>query len=334
MSAFPEHVLGHWFPVALSTRVKRQPLRVLLLGDPVVLARTSTGQVLALEDRCPHRGAPLSAGEVCDNLLRCAYHGWAFDASGNCRATPGTDAGAPLGKPHIASYSTEERDGIVWAALAPRGPLPARVRALAPAWQRFLWETTWNAPIIEAQENFLDALHTHLVHPGLVRKESARRPVKVTSGPAEDGIQIDYTGQPDQSGLLYRLFESTRTCERAHFSGLSVGQLEYRYAAGWAAYITLCFCPETTGTTRVYAMFHVEGRWAPRWLVRLLVWPFLCRVAEQDKRILEIQSRNLQEYPGHRHIVTTLDVVRPYLERAWRGEDLRVAQTATTVIYI
>ena len=334
MSAFPEHVRSQWFPVALSARVKRQPLRVLLLGEPVVLARTSTGQVLALEDRCPHRGAPLSAGTVCGNALRCPYHGWVFDAAGRCLSMPGTDESAALGKPHIASYSTDERDGIIWAAREPRGPLPSRMRALAPAWQRFLWETTWNAPIIEAQENFLDALHTHLVHPGLVRRDAVRRPVTATLAAGEDGIQIDFAGQADQTGLLYRLFESTRTRERAYFSALSVGQLEYRYAAGWAAYITLCFCPETTATTRVYALFHIEGRWAPRWLVRLVVWPFLRRVASQDKRILDLQSRNLQAFSGHRHIVTTLDIVRPHLEHAWRGGALRDTQTTSTIIYI
>ena len=86
-----------------------------------------------------------------------------------------------------------------------------------PAQRRFLWQTRWGAPILEAQENFLDALHTHTVHPGLVRRANARRPTGVVLQVGGDGFHVDYSGQPDQSGLLFRLFESRRTRECAIF---------------------------------------------------------------------------------------------------------------------
>ncbi len=169
---------------------------------------------------------------------------------------------------------------------------------------------TWRAPILEAQENFLDALHTHRVHPGLVRRDAARRPVTVTAAAADDGFRVDYEGQSDQSGLLFRLFESRRRVERAHFSGLSVAQLEYGYAAGWSAFITLAFAPIDAATTRVFAMLHVTGRRAPAVLVRAVVWPFLRTVARQDARILAFQSHGRERFLEHRHVVTPLDIVR------------------------
>ena len=69
-------------------------------------------------------------------------------------------------------------------------------------------------------------------------------------------------------------------------------------------------------------MLHVENRFAPAWLVRLLVWPLLNAVARQDGRILRLQGANLERFPSHRHILTPLDITRPLLEKAWRGEAL------------
>ncbi len=75
----------------------------------------------------------------------------------------------------------------------------------------------------------------------------------VTLTVAGDGFMVDYAGQADQSGLLFRLFESPRVSERAYFSALSVGQIEYRYANGSAIWITLYFTPETARSTHVFA---------------------------------------------------------------------------------
>jgi phenylpropionate dioxygenase-like ring-hydroxylating dioxygenase large terminal subunit len=334
MKEFPPHLRHHWFPVALSSRVREKPYRSMVLGEPFVIIRDDAGKVMMFEDRCPHRGAPLSAGKLLGGVLRCPYHGWGFDLAGRCVVMPGSRDDKPLGDVRIPTLTVQERDGVIWAAQDPRQGLPLRLLAMQPERQRFLWETTWQTPILEAQENFLDALHTHTVHPGLVRRAHLRRELTATLRPSDDGFHVDYTGQPEQSGVFFSLFESRRTRERAHFSGLSVGQLEYRYAAGWSAFITLCFCPETLVATRIYAMLHVEGRWAPRWLVRMLVWPFLSSVANQDQLILESQAQNLQAFPEHRHIVTPLDLVRPHLERAWRGGKLDSEQSAPTALFV
>jgi hypothetical protein len=72
-------------------------------------------------------------------------------------------------------------------------------------------------------------------------------------------------------------------------------------------------------STHVFATLHVEGRWAPRWLVRSLVWPFLRKVAQQDQAILEQKEALRAYFPGRRPVITPLDIVRPYLDAAWNG---------------
>jgi len=331
----PEHVRRHWFPSALSDRIRSVPQRVMLFDSPVVLVRDRGGVVLALEDRCPHRGVPLSAGGVDSNGLVCRYHGWAFGADGRCTAMPGSAADSrPLVDVRVPSFKVVERDGLVWLTHAATDALPQRVMAMNPAHNRFLWQTVWGAPIVDAQENFLDALHTHTVHPGLVRRADARRPVKVSLQVGGDGFCVDYSGQAQQSGTLFKLFESRRTRECAYYSGLSVAQLEYRYASGWAMWITLYFTPATQRSTHVFATLHVEGRWAPAWLVNSLVWPFLRKVASQDRRMLELQELGRECFPNRRPVVTGLDVVRPYLEEAWSGKGTTLPSDKEMTLYL
>ncbi len=62
-----------------------------ILDEPVVLYRTDSGRLVALEDRCPHRLAPLSLGRVRGEALQCMYHGLTLDPAGRCTRVPGTD---------------------------------------------------------------------------------------------------------------------------------------------------------------------------------------------------------------------------------------------------
>lgn len=319
MIEFGEHVRRHWFVAARSSAIKSTPLRVFLLGSPIVLVRRHTGVVIALEDRCPHRGVPLSDGRAGPLGLSCKYHGWTFDQSGRCTAMPGVIDAASSGEVRVPSFSVIERDGFVWVGRSTTLPLPDRVIAMKSENLRFTWQTRWVAPAIDAQENFLDALHTHTIHPWLVRRTSARRTVNADLTMEGDGFRVDYEGQPTQSGLLFRLFESRRTRERAYFSSLSTAQLEYQHAKGGAIWFTVCFTPETLVTTQLFATLHVEGRWAPGWIIRSLVWPFLRTIAEQDRRIVESLQRARADFQNRPPIITPLDIVRPYLQEAWSG---------------
>src|ERR1700742_5198112 len=73
----------YWYPVAWSENLKpEKTVGVEFAGEPIVVARTKTGQLFALEDRCAHRQVPLSKGVVEGNSLRCNYHGWTYDCAG------------------------------------------------------------------------------------------------------------------------------------------------------------------------------------------------------------------------------------------------------------
>lgn len=322
MNAWPPQLASRWFVVATSVRVARRPVAVTLLDRPIVLARMADGHVVAFDDRCPHRLVPLSDGRIVPAGLRCAYHGWTFDATGRCTAMPGLAASAPVPEVRLRAMRTMEADGLVWLCIdaGTHDDLPTYVTRLSSDRRRFVWEATWAARTVYALENFLDPIHTPLLHPGLVRRDDRRSDVVATVTRAAGAMTIDYTGAAGQSGLLYRLFESPRTLERAHFAPSAAGsaQIEYRYRNGSALYFTMHFAPQTATTTRVHATLHVEGRWAPGWLVRALVGPFLRRVAAQDRGMVERQTANAQRFGRHDGMSTTLDLARPTLDAVWR----------------
>ena len=83
-----------------------------ILEKPVVLYKGESGRVVALEDRCCHRGAPLSMGRIEGDCMRCMYHGMKFEPSGKCIQIPGQDIIPP--KLGVRSYPVVERDHLVW----------------------------------------------------------------------------------------------------------------------------------------------------------------------------------------------------------------------------
>src|SRR5579872_4418770 len=77
VTGFPEY----WYPVGFSRDIGKRPRGLTILGEKIVLLR-DRGRVYALNDRCPHRGIPLSAGhQVAPGTLSCPYHGWTYDLS-------------------------------------------------------------------------------------------------------------------------------------------------------------------------------------------------------------------------------------------------------------
>lgn len=108
-SPFP---LNMWYVAALSSELEGKPLARTLLNHPIVLFRTSDGNVYALEDKCCHRGLPLSLGAIENSGIRCGYHGLLFNGGGQCVDVPGQTK-IPR-KALVSAYSICEQDHLIW----------------------------------------------------------------------------------------------------------------------------------------------------------------------------------------------------------------------------
>lgn len=157
-----------WYVAGFSPELGQGPLARRICGQPVVLFRDQAGRAAALEDRCWHRGVPLSAGGQCEaGIIRCPYHGLEFDRSGQCTKIPGQSR--PAAGVRVRNYKLEERDAILWIwpgeqDLADPALIPSHPYHDDPEW-------VWNSGMLEVKahaqlivDNLLDLSHLQYVH--------------------------------------------------------------------------------------------------------------------------------------------------------------------------
>ena len=106
------YVRNAWYVAAWSEEIDAGLLGRTIMDQPIVLFRNSDGKVAALEDRCCHRGAPLTHGALVAQGLQCGYHGLIYDAAGRCVGIPGQDKIPPQAR--VRSYPVVERQQFVW----------------------------------------------------------------------------------------------------------------------------------------------------------------------------------------------------------------------------
>lgn len=104
----------YWYPLARSRDLKKgKMLGVSFAGDPIVLVRTVTGMVYALEDRCAHRQVPLHCGVVHGEHVQCGYHSWTFDQTGRCMGVPYLEKNQPR-PAGVKSFPCREAYGLIF----------------------------------------------------------------------------------------------------------------------------------------------------------------------------------------------------------------------------
>ena len=160
---------NHWFAVATDVEVTNGVIGRQLLGQKLVLYKDASGTVNAAPDRCPHREAPLSAGEVKDGELVCCYHGWAFGKGGKCVSIPSADPDFPIPKSgHLPCFNTQVRYGLVWVCLGePAGDIPEIPQASDSSFRRINNPVNeWRVSATRMTDNFLDIAHFPWVHTG------------------------------------------------------------------------------------------------------------------------------------------------------------------------
>ena len=160
-----------WYVVAFAHEVDdRKPLLRYCCGDRIALFRTTNGAPVALYDRCPHRGSPLSLGKIAEDTLQCPYHGFRYGIAGQCVRVPSQPTITPELRVH--SYPVVEKGGFIW--LWP-GAAEKADPALLPDCHAFgLDREGWTAKpylMIEIKsnyallfENLLDTSHISFLH--------------------------------------------------------------------------------------------------------------------------------------------------------------------------
>lgn len=157
-----------WYVAGWSHEVGDGLLARTILGTPICLFRDDAGGIAALEDRCAHRGAPLSMGRREGGGLRCMYHGVRFSASGQCADIPGQSRLPPT--MCVRAFPVVERHRWIWIWMG--DPSKADANAIPDAWP--LGHPQWpykpgyyhyRAPHMLICDNLLDFSHLAYLHP-------------------------------------------------------------------------------------------------------------------------------------------------------------------------
>ena len=168
----------YWQPVALLDEFNpaldpamgvRPVKAVRLLGQDFVLFRNAQGTFGLLDRDCPHRGADLAYGRNEGDGLRCPFHGWKFDVSGQCTETPAEPAGSTLcSRIRQRSYPLIEKAGALFGWFGPEGSTPPPFPALdcfeAPATHSFVFKGLWHCNWLQAFEVGIDPAHASYLH--------------------------------------------------------------------------------------------------------------------------------------------------------------------------
>jgi 5,5'-dehydrodivanillate O-demethylase len=162
----------YWQPFAAAADLgEGWTQQVRLLGEDLILFRSRQGALGLIAEQCPHRRASFLHGIPTERGIRCPYHGWEFNAAGECLEQP-FEADNPRFRASVATdaYPVQEMGGVLWAYL---GPVAAdRPAPLLPRFDGFVAEGAIRIlgrallPVnwLQIMENSLDPVHTEWLH--------------------------------------------------------------------------------------------------------------------------------------------------------------------------
>ena len=162
----------YWIPTAYAWEMEPdgQPLRMRVLGEDLLAWRVTDGRIAFSQPQCPHRGAALYYGRNEENGLRCAYHGWKYDVTGQCVDMPNEVARSNFkNKVRITTYKGTEYGGLIWVYMGPRqedppgvprfewGRIPEERRS---HYRKAMYECNW----MQGLEGEMDSTHVYFLH--------------------------------------------------------------------------------------------------------------------------------------------------------------------------
>ena len=169
-----------WVPVMLSSELPAPdcpPVRLTILGEMLTAFRDTSGRVGILDRRCPHRNSDLFWGRNEEDGLRCVYHGWKFDVSGQCVDMPNTPEGDAFKEKvqAFAAYPTVERGGLVWAYMGPKElepEFPEMEWTRVPASHVYIHKVFMDCNYLQTMEGDIDSSHAPFLHSNLDSRQT------------------------------------------------------------------------------------------------------------------------------------------------------------------
>ena len=168
----------YWQPALLASELPEPdcpPVRLQLLGEKLLAFRDTQGRLGAIDEFCAHRGVSLWFGRNEESGIRCPYHGWKYDVTGQCTDVPSEPPESRFcQKVKLKSYPLAERGGVIWIYMGPpelQPPLPEWEFATVPTAQSFTSKRLQECNWLQALEGGIDSSHVSFLHSGSLKTD-------------------------------------------------------------------------------------------------------------------------------------------------------------------
>ena len=160
-----------WLPALLPEELPGPdcpPVRVKLMGEQLIAFRDTAGRIGLIEEFCAHRRASLFFGRSEDCGIRCPYHGWKYDVTGQCVDLPSEPEETGMrSRVRLTAYPCVEHGGLIWTYMGPpelKPPLPALDWAQVPPERRYISKRLQECNYLQAMEGGIDSSHVSFLH--------------------------------------------------------------------------------------------------------------------------------------------------------------------------
>ena len=321
-----------WYVAALSRELKPGKLRrVVIMGRPIALGRTPSGEVAALLDICPHRAAPLSAGRFAsarggEALIECPYHGWRFATDGRCRVIPSLVEGQTfdISRVRVRSYPTEESQGLVFVWVAadarldapPDGP-PPTFPGVVGSGPKLVMRDLFDAHIDHAVVGLMDPAHGPFVHRQWWWRTASSPHAKAKRFEPSPGGFTMASHPPSNNSRAYALLGGRPLTEIGF--RLPAYRWEHIIVGRRQVLALTCLTPVDQTTTAI-----IQILWSDHpvfTLLRPLVALGARRFLDQDRAMIDLQKEGLRHDPALLWIDDADRQAKWYqaLKREWRA---------------
>jgi len=203
---------NYWYPAVTERQVgRRKPVKVSMLGEEICLFRGAQGDVVAIQDICPHRGARLSEGDChYRGTVACPYHGWVYDESGkNVMVLSEGPASGVCGKAgtEAKAYPTRTLKGLVFVWIGEGAPAPIEEDVPEEFFDEDAlvltglveWRCNWEVALENSMDSHVNYVHRNAVvvaRSGFIaRGAQGEHPIFVGNGFGGDVAESNYVRQ-------------------------------------------------------------------------------------------------------------------------------------------
>src|SRR6201996_7614218 len=168
----------YWMPALLAEELPQNdcpPVRVKLLSERLLAVRDTEGKLGLIDEFCAHRGVSLWFGRTEESGIRCPYHGWKYDVTGQCVDVPSEPhENGFCARVKLRSYPLIEQGGVLWTYMgdpAKMPPKPAWEFSTVPASQSFVSKRLQDCNWLQAMEGGIDSSHVSWLHRGNINSD-------------------------------------------------------------------------------------------------------------------------------------------------------------------